>query len=39
MRTDGARQAYKSGLVFLQQSYDEHPDDHMIPGVNLASMG
>jgi hypothetical protein len=31
----GSIENYKGAVVFSQQSYDEHPDGHMIPGINL----
>mmetsp|Transcript_2603 Transcript_2603/g.7540 ORF Transcript_2603/g.7540 Transcript_2603/m.7540 type:complete len:117 (-) Transcript_2603:327-677(-) len=31
----GGIEGYKGAVVFAHQSYDDHPDDHLIPGVNL----
>ena len=32
-------EGYKGALVFARQSYDDHPDDHNIPGFSPFSLG
>lgn len=31
----GIFEGYKDAIVLAHHSYDEHPDDHLIPGINL----